>query len=157
MVRYAARHASTGDSNRDALAAGCSLRDRLTREWLASAVGSSETDIVAYDAAWWDGAAHDRCVVIDLDGERVRVVEAEGEAVVLPVSRRAAGRLLAQRRRPRTAELTVPQPRPPALDSLLLVVVDATEPDVVRCDGGCGALRPLEATGPCPRCGRDPG
>lgn len=154
MARYVARHASTGDPARDVEIAGCSLRDQLTREWLASAVGSNASDIVEYDEAWWDGAAFDRCVVIDLDGRRVRVVETEGEVVVLPMSRRKAGKVLADRRRPHDAELTGPPRRVPKLDTLQLVVVDAPDDDVIRCSGrGCGALLPLEATGRCPRCG----
>src|SRR5579884_1667209 len=154
MVRYAARHVSTGDPQRDELLAGCSLRDQLTRDWLTAAVGSSAAEVVSYDATWWDGAAYDRCVVVDVDGRRVRVVEAAGEPVVLPMSRRAAGRVLAERRRPRPMELTVPEPRPPTLGALQLVVVDATDDDVVRCDGpSCGALLPVGEDGPCPRCG----
>lgn len=158
MARYAARHASTGDPARDAYVAGCSLRDRLTRDWLAAATGSGDADIVEYDAAWWDGAAFERCLVIDVDGRRLRVVETEGEVVVLPMSRRKAGRLLAERRRPRPAELTVSQPRPPSLDTLQLVVVTAPDDDVRRCSGAsCGALLPVNATGPCPRCGSSSG
>ena len=154
MARYAARHASTGDPARDAYIAGCSLRDRLTRQWLATAVGTSESDILEYDEAWWDGASFDPCVIVDVDGRRVRVVETEGEVVVLPMSRRKAGRVLADRRRPHPAELTGPPPRVPSLDTLQLVVVDAADDDVVRCSGrGCGALLPVDATGQCPRCG----
>lgn len=139
---------------RDHHDAGCSLRDRLTQEWLASSVGIAEADVVEYDAAWWDGTAYDRCVVVDVDGRRMRIVEEAGEAVVVPMSRRAAARLLAERRQVRASELTVPAPRPPSLEALQLVVLDADDSDVVRCSRpDCGALRPIADAAPCPRCG----
>jgi hypothetical protein len=128
------------------------LRDRLTIERLRNEVdGLPDLRVVDFNADWWDGQAHAPCLVVSFgrSGVRRRVVETGGSALVLPFSRRRAGRELAARRAPRRVEIGVPPPRL-AIDD---VVLDA-DGDAVRCGGGdCGAMRPVDAAGPCPLCG----
>jgi hypothetical protein len=110
-----------------------------------------ELRIVEFSADWWDGQAHEPCLVVAFgaSGVRRRVVESGGDAVVLPLRRRRARREMARLRAPRRAEIGVPPPRI-ALDD---VVVDADD-DAVRCGRReCGAMRPVAAQGPCPLCG----
>src|SRR3954463_12899329 len=84
------------------------LRDELTRRRLLAAVEHlPELTVEHFDRAWWDGQARVACLVVR-GGRRVRrlrVVETEGECVVVPFSRRLAHRWLAARRRPRRPEL----------------------------------------------------
>jgi hypothetical protein len=128
------------------------LRDALTRSRLEHAVaGLGDVDVIGFDRDWWDGQAHAPCLVVR-GGRRhrlLRVVEAGGEARVVPFDRRVAQRWLAELRRPQRAELGIPAQREPARP----LVVDATG-DVVRCRGeACGALLPLDYDGRCPVCG----
>jgi hypothetical protein len=137
----------TDASERDAAA----LRDELTRERLAAA-GShlANLEVLDFDPDWWDGQAHAACLVVRGGRRlrRLRIVETCGAAEIVPFSRRTAERWLAERRRPRRPELSVPRQRMPTevqLDALV---------DVVRCAGpSCGALLPVGAVGPCPVCG----
>jgi hypothetical protein len=128
------------------------LRDALTRSRLAGQVAHLiGLEEVGFDRNWWDGQSHSPCLVVRGGrGHRTwRVVETGGDAVVVPFERRAAGRWLAERRRPVPIELGVPAPRR-APDHL---IVDATG-DVVRCAAaGCGALLPVGYDGACPVCG----
>ncbi|HWB65969.1 MAG TPA: hypothetical protein VG708_03965 [Mycobacteriales bacterium] len=130
------------------------LRDQLTIERLHAAVAQlADADVIGYDGNWWDGQTHDPCLLVRYGAgrDRLRVVETAGACVVLPFDRRSASRELARRRAPRRPELGIIRPRRPLDDATF----DATV-DVVRCSGdGCGALRPLDAVGPCPRCGLD--
>jgi hypothetical protein len=157
MARHAARHAASGDPDRDAHATAEALRDRLTREWLAAAVADRGADVVSFEPRWWDGQSYGRCLVVQAGDDRIRVVETAGEAVVLPFDRRAAGRVLGGHRRSPRAELDLPQPRS-GRGIAGSVYIDVTDGDVVRCAGqGCGALLPVERAGPCPRCGAPTG
>jgi hypothetical protein len=127
------------------------LRDSLTRSRLEHAVSHlHDVDVVGFDSDWWDGQTHAPCLVVR-GGRRhrlLRVVEAGGEALVVPFDRRVAQRWLAELRRPRRAELGVPAQRQPAD-----VAVDAAG-DVLRCRGqSCGALLPIGYVGACPLCG----
>jgi hypothetical protein len=128
------------------------LRDQLTIERLSSAVAElPDLKLLRFDSDWWDGQAHGPCLVISFgsSSNRRRVVETAGDAVVVPLSRRRAGRELAARRAPGRAELGIP-PQRLALDD---VVLDAVG-DAVRCGSGhCGALRPIDSTQRCPVCG----
>lgn len=126
------------------------LRDALTRSRLEDAVAHlTDVDVVEFEPDWWDGQAHAPCLVVR-GGRRhrlLRVVEAAGEALVVPFDRRAAQRWLAELRRPQRAELGIPAQRTPAD-----VVLDAGE-DVLRCESPtCGALLPVDHAGPCPVC-----
>src|SRR4051812_20016169 len=128
------------------------LRDELTRGQLLAAVEHLPgLDVEDFDRAWWDGQARVACLVVR-GGRRVRrlrVVETEGECVVVPFSRRLAHRWLAARRRPRRPELFGARRTERRSD----VVVDAWA-DAVRCtSAGCGVLRPLAYPGCCPVCG----
>ncbi len=156
MARYAGRHASSGDADRDVLLNNLALRDRITREWLSFAIGGGRApvDVIGYDPDWWDGQAYDRCLIVRTGKQRVRVIDSDGDAVVLPFRRRKASRLLAERRRPRRPELTDGKPPEQRRSSRPIAIrVDDTE-DVIRCgSASCGALRPVGAEGPCPRCG----
>ena len=127
------------------------LRDALTRSRLEGAVAHlTDVDVVEFDQDWWDGQSHAPCLVVR-GGRRhrlLRVVEAGGEALVVPFDRRAAQRWLAELRRPHRAELGIPAQRT-AAD----VVVDADD-DVLRCESPtCGALLPIDYDGACPVCG----
>jgi hypothetical protein len=127
------------------------LRDELTRARLEHAVAHlHDVDVVSFDSEWWDGQAHAPCLVVR-GGRRhrlLRVVEAGGDAVVLPFDRRAAQRWLSDLRRPKRVELGIPAQRVPGD-----IVVDATT-DVVRCPGdSCGALLPVGYVEDCPVCG----
>lgn len=127
------------------------LRDALTRSRLEHAVAHlTDVDVVDYDHDWWDGQAHAPCLVVR-GGRRhrlLRVVEAGGEALVVPFDRRAAQRWLAELRRPRRTELGIPAQRAP--DD---AVFDA-DADVLRCESPtCGALLPVTYDGACPVCG----
>jgi len=127
------------------------LRDALTRSRLEDAVAYlTDVDIVGFEQDWWDGQAHAPCLVVR-GGRRhrlLRVVEAAGEALVVPFDRRAAQRWLAELRKPRRTELGVPAQRTPAD-----FVVDA-DADVLRCESPtCGALLPTDHVGACPVCG----
>jgi hypothetical protein len=127
------------------------LRDALTRSRLEGAVAHlTDVDVVEFDRDWWDGQAHAPCLVVR-GGRRhrlLRIVEAGGEALVVPFDRRAAQRWLAELRRPRRVELGIPAQRGPAD-----VVVDA-DADVLRCSSPtCGALLPMGYDGACPVCG----
>jgi hypothetical protein len=129
------------------------LRDALTRSRLERAVAHlTDVDVVEFEHDWWDGQAHAPCLVVR-GGRRhrlLRVVEAGGEALVVPFDRRVAQRWLAELRRPHRAELGVPAPRAP-----MDVVVEA-DADAVRCTTPtCGALLPLGYDGACPVCGGD--
>lgn len=122
------------------------LRDALTQSRLEDAVAHlTDVDVVEFDHDWWDGQAHAPCLVVR-GGRRhrlLRVVEAGGEALVVPFDRRTAQRWLAQLRRSRH----IPAQR--SAD----VFLDA-EADVLRCDGPtCGALLPVGYDGACPVCG----
>jgi hypothetical protein len=127
------------------------VRDGLTRERLAEAVEHlPRLEILGFSTDWWDGQTHVPCLVVrgGRRGRRLRVVETTGECVVVPFTRRTAERWLAARRRPGRAELGIPAQRR-ASD----VVVDASS-DTVRCaTPSCGVLVPVDAPGPCPRCG----
>ena len=129
------------------------LRDMLTRSRLTGAVSHlAGVEVIDFDSDWWDGQAHAPCLVVR-GGRRhrlLRVVEASGEAVVLPFHRRTAQRWLAERRRPASAELGIPAQRADGD-----VMLDGTV-DVVRCDSPtCGALLPVGHAGDCPLCGGD--
>lgn len=152
MARHHDRHHAAGPQPSSLAEA---VRDRLTRECLAVAAlaagrrrgHEAEIHILDFDPSWWDGQTHEPCLVVEIDGARARVVETAGQPVVLPFSRRAAGRALAERRRVRPAELTLPEPR-----SARYVSLDAID-DVLSCGTpACGALRPVGAS-ECPRCG----
>ncbi|HET7529926.1 MAG TPA: hypothetical protein VFJ98_03100 [Mycobacteriales bacterium] len=127
------------------------LRDELTRDRLRAAVDHLPgLTVEGYDPQWWDGQAHVACLVVrgGRRMRRLRVVETEGECVVVPFSRRVAQRWLAARRRPRRAELDHT-----ALRRGDAVVIDGWT-DAVRCPTrGCAALRPLDYPGCCPLCG----
>lgn len=127
------------------------LRDALTRSRLEDAVAHlTDVDVVGFDQDWWDGQSHAPCLVVR-GGRRhrlLRVVEAGGEALVVPFDRRAAQRWLADLRRPRRVELGIPAQRTPAD-----VVLDV-DADVRRCASPtCGALLPIDHDGACPVCG----
>lgn len=126
------------------------LRDELTIQRLSSAVDDvAELRLLGYDATWWDGQAHTPCLVVEsgATGDRHRVVETAGLALVVPFRRRRAKRELAARRLPRRPEIGVP---PQRQDNE--VVIDATV-DAVRCSSAqCGALRPV-VDDACPLCG----
>lgn len=131
------------------------LRDALTRSRLEDAVAYlAGVDVVGFEQDWWDGQAHAPCLVVR-GGRRnrlLRVVEAGGEALVVPFDRRAAQRWLAQLRRPRRIELGIPAQRSPAMGAPADVVLDA-DADVLRCESPtCGALLPVGHTGACPVC-----
>jgi hypothetical protein len=127
-------------------------RDELTRRRLLAAVDHLPgLSVESYEPDWWDGQAHVACLVIrgGRRTRRLRVIETEGECVVLPFSRRVAQRWLAARRRPHATELRSTPREPAAAD----VVLDASA-DAVRCPTpGCVALRPLDYPGCCPVCG----
>jgi len=152
MARHGGTPASeSGEAGVDAREAE-ELRDRLTREWLAVAVADRGADVLGYDPRWWDGGAYDHCLVVRAGRDRLRIIESEGEAVVLPFRRRAAARALRGRRRPAPPQLTAPLPRISADDPVLICV---DQVDVRRCSADrCGALLPIDTTGACPRCGR---
>jgi hypothetical protein len=128
------------------------LRDALTRRRLLAAVGHLPgLTVEHFDREWWDGQARVACLIVrgGRRMRRLRVVETEGQCVVVPFSRRLAHRWLAARRRPRRAELDGVGRRTRGSD----VVVDAWA-DAVRCGtAGCGVLRPLAYPGCCPVCG----
>ena len=126
------------------------LRDALTRSRLEDAVAHlTDVDVVEFEPDWRDGQAHAPCLVVR-GGRRhrlLRVVEAGGEALVVPFDRRIAQRWLAELRRPRRTELGIPAQRTPAH-----VVLDA-DADVLRCESPtCGALLPTVHEGSCPVC-----
>jgi hypothetical protein len=128
------------------------LRDDLTRRRLLAAVGHLPgLTVEQFDRAWWDGQARVVCLVVR-GGQRMRrmrVIETEGECMVVPYSRRLAHRWLAARRRPRRPELGT-MPRGGRAGDL---VVNGWS-DAVRCStAGCGVLRPLAYPGCCPVCG----
>ncbi|MDQ1748555.1 MAG: hypothetical protein QOD07_2818 [Frankiaceae bacterium] len=128
------------------------LRDDLTRSRLELAVAHlTDVDVVEFEQDWWDGQAHAPCLVVR-GGRRhrlLRVVEAGGEALVVPFDRRTAQRWLAELRRPRRPELGIPSQRTPGEDA----VFDA-DADVLRCASPtCGALLPIDHDGACPVCG----
>lgn len=132
------------------------LRDALTRSRLEDAVAHLPgIDIVEFDHDWWDGQAHAPCLVVR-GGRRhrlLRVVEAAGEALVVPFDRRAAQRWLAELRRPRRTELGIPAQRSPTVGTPADIVLDA-DADVLRCESPtCGALLPTDYDGACPVCG----
>src|SRR3954463_14107430 len=84
------------------------LRGELTRRRLLAAVEHlPELTVEHFDRAWWDGQARVACLVVrgGRRMRRLRVVETEGQCIVVPFSRRLAHRWLAARRRPRRAEL----------------------------------------------------
>src|SRR3954454_20679892 len=85
------------------------LRDELTRRRLLAAVEHlPELTVEHFDRAWWDGQARVACLVVR-GGRRVRrlrVVETQGECVVVPSSCCLAHRCLAARGPPRGPELT---------------------------------------------------
>src|SRR4051794_10380760 len=124
------------------------VRHTLTVERLKAA-GSHLADlqVLGFTREWWDGQSHAPCLVVR-GGRRARmqrIVETSGECVILPFARRTAERWLAEKRRPRRAELTVPGQRPP--DD---IVLDASA-DVLRCaTASCGALLPVDYEGDCP-------
>jgi hypothetical protein len=127
------------------------LRDALTRSRLEDAVAHlTDVDVVEFEQDWWDGQAHAPCLVVR-GGRRhrlLRVVEAGGEALVVPFDRRVAQRWLADLRRPRRVELGIPSQRTPGS-----IVLSADE-DVLRCESPtCGALLPVDHDGACPVCG----
>jgi hypothetical protein len=128
------------------------LRDDLTRRRLLAAVGHLPgLTVERFDRTWWDGQARVASLVVrgGRRMRRMRVIETEGECMVVPYSRRLAHRWLAARRRPRRAELDIVQRQGRAGD----LVVDGWT-DAVRCSAaGCGALRPLAYPGCCPLCG----
>jgi hypothetical protein len=134
--------------------AGSELRDVLTRTRLEEAVAHlTDVDVIEFEQDWWDGHAHAPCLVVR-GGRRhrlLRVVEAGGEALVVPFDRRTAQPWLAELRRPRRAELGIPAQRTPTD-----IVLDA-DADVLRCAGPtCGALLPVTYDGACPVCGGAP-
>jgi len=129
------------------------LRDALTRSWLEGAVAHlAGVEVLEFDHDWWDGQAHGACLIVR-GGRRhrmLRVVETGGEAVVVPFDEKTAKRWLADRRKPRRAELVVPEQRTPAE---VVVELDAFD-DARRCQTpSCGALLPLGYDGVCPVCG----
>ena len=128
------------------------LRDALTRGWLERAVAHlAGVEVLEFDHDWWDGQAHGACLIVR-GGRRhrmLRVVETGGEAVVVPFDEKAAKRWLADRRKPRRAELVVPAQR----SAGEVVALDGCD-DARRCDSpSCGALLPLGYEGDCPVCG----
>lgn len=127
------------------------VRDSLTVERLtAAAAHLRDFEVLDFDRDWWDGMVHEPCLIVrgGRKRRRQRIVETDGECVILPFAQRDAERWLADRRRPRRVELTVPAQRSPED-----VVVDASE-DAVRCETpSCGALLPLRHEGDCPVCG----
>jgi hypothetical protein len=129
------------------------LRDELTIARLTEEVdGAPEIRLLDYDPTWWDGQAHTPCLVVSLgNGDRRRVVETGGLALVLPFRRRRAKRELAARRLPHAVELGV-EPMPAVPEQRAATVIDATV-DAVRCGSAqCGALRPVGSEA-CPLCG----
>lgn len=127
------------------------LRDELTRGRLLAVVSHLPGLVVeTFDRAWWDGQVRIPSLVVraGLRMQRMRVVETDGVCVVVPFSRRLAGRWLAARRRPRRVELDTMVRRHGTS-----VVVDGWA-DALRCTArGCGALLPLDYPGCCPLCG----
>jgi hypothetical protein len=127
------------------------LRDELTRQRLLSVVDHlTGMTVESFDRAWWDGQVHVPSLVVRSGRHmrRIRIVETEGDCVVVPFSRRLAYRWLAARRRPRRAELDRTTPRPVAG-----LVLDSWA-DAARCaTRGCAALLPLAYPGCCPLCG----
>jgi hypothetical protein len=145
-----AMHEAVG--RRDGADPADELRDRMTMEWLAASVSDlPDVEVIRYEPGWWDGQAHDPCLVFRYGAAKARrrVVETGGDTVVVPFARRRASRQLAARRARPEPRLGPPPPRA-ALDD---VVLDADH-DAVRCGGsGCGAMLALDATGQCPICG----
>lgn len=128
------------------------LRDALTAQRLVGAVAHlPHLQVVGLQHDWWDGSTHVTCLLVrgGRRGRRLRVVETDGAAVVLPWTRRLAARWLAGRR-PRRCELV------PRVAAASAGVTLTTEADAVRCGaGGCAAMRPL-AQPACPACGALP-
>lgn len=128
------------------------LRDQLTRQRLLATVDHLPGILVeSFDRGWWDGQVHVACIVVRAGRRmrRMRVVETNGDCVVVPFSRRLAHRWLAARRRPKLGELNVTLIRRHPQS----VVVDGWN-DAARCaTRGCGALRPIGYEGCCPVCG----
>lgn len=127
------------------------VRDRLTRERLVAAVAHLQgIQVLEFLPDWWDGQSHVPCLVIrgGRRSRQLRVVETGSECVVVPFARRTAQRWLADRRRPRRAEIGIPGQRRPDDP----VVVDGAF-DTVRCaTPSCGVLLPLGFDGDCPVC-----
>lgn len=128
------------------------LRDQLTRGRLLATVDHLPGIVVeGFDRNWWDGQVRVASVVVRAGRRmrRMRVVETNGDCVVVPFSRRLAHRWLAARRRPKFGELNAAV----AQRDVQNVVVDGWN-DAVRCaTRGCGALRPVGYPGCCPVCG----
>src|SRR3954466_7726720 len=90
------------------------VRDELTCKRLLAVVQHLPgLTVEAYDRAWWDGQAHVACLVVrgGRRMRRLRIVETEGQCLVVPFSRRLAHRWLAARRRARGAGLAPGAPR----------------------------------------------
>ena len=75
-------------------------RDRLTRRRLAAAAArKGRPSVISFTSRWWDGACHVPCLLVRVDGRRLRVVETHGATMVLPGRAGAARTLLAEWRR----------------------------------------------------------
>ncbi len=91
------------------------LRDDLTVEHLLAFARSVDPDaqVIAYRRNWWDGSAATGCLLVDMHGERKRVVNTgSGLPTLLPARALDARRALTEMRRaasePLAAAGTVP-------------------------------------------------
>lgn len=143
--RHAA-HSRTPHAIDDDTAIADALRDGLTRDRLARAVEHlAGVEVLTFMPDWWDGQAHEPCLVVRAGRRhrRQRVVEHEGDAIVLPFDERSAKRRLARLERKRISIAAAND-----------VSVDAAG-DAIQCTGTrCGALIPIDYPGgACPVCG----
>ena len=76
------------------------VRDGLTEQrLLAAARRRGVTSRPIYEPTWWDGGCRVACLRVRIDGRWRRVVETQGQVVVLPGSARAARVILHMWRR----------------------------------------------------------
>lgn len=78
------------------------LRDRLTVEHLLAFARSVDPNArpISYQRNWWDGSTATGCLLVDIAGERRRVVSAgSGSPVLLPARRLRARQTLTSSRR----------------------------------------------------------